>query len=99
MTDLQPPPIPDDAAFRETAAASGFDAWGQPIPSNRRGAAYEWLRSIGLTQEDAWSVTEASVHALEQDRPLSVFDVCQGKVDLTGAYRLLAILSTEPTDA
>ena len=75
---------------------TGLDALGHRVPASRTSAAYRWLRSsIGLSRQDAFSLSQSAAHKVAKDDPHGVFVSCDGLIDLTGAYRLLAILCTE----
>ena len=74
----------------------GFDAMGKPIPTNRREAAYVMLKEIGVERIAAFSCAERVAQKLERDQPYDAIAEAMKDVDLTGAYRLLAVLLTEP---
>lgn len=71
----------------------GFAALGKPVPANRKAAAYECLKDMGLDDaERRWSLIEAmSVH-VERDNPHAAMERAAKDVDVTGCYRLLATL-------
>ena len=75
-------------------AADGFDAIGKPVPEKRRDAAYQWLRSINVEREKAWSTVEMMAEHIQRDHPHEAMEAARKAVDLTGAYRLLALLLT-----
>lgn len=76
---------------------SGFGAMGHPIPDYRRQAAYEHCRDIGLDQERSWEVVNGMAEQLERDKPYEAMQAASGRIDLTGAYRIMAVLlTTEP---
>lgn len=73
---------------------SGFNAMGKPIGFDRRQAAYEAARQMGLGHAEAMSAVNSASYLLERDCPFEAQKVLMGKVDLTGAYRLFAHLLT-----
>lgn len=82
----------------------GFDAMGLPVPGNRLGAAYEAIREMNpaLSTEQAMTMAGTAAQAVERDRPYDVIhgggEVPVELLDLTGRYRLLAHLCTEPPE-
>lgn len=74
---------------------SGFNAMGHPIPEPRKQAAYNWLRTM-FSQDEARSLVDAVANKLERDEPYEAQEVVMEHLDLTGAYRLMAVLLTEP---
>jgi hypothetical protein len=81
------------------AVPEAFEAMGKPVPEDRRDAAYSWLRSIGIGREEAWQTVQQASTALERDHPHEVFKIAMQFIDLTGAYRLMALLLTSPAKA
>ena len=72
---------------------SGFDAMGKPVPMHRRTAALEHCRQMGLTNtEDAWNCVGGMAQQLERDRPYEAMAAGMKYLDLTGVYRLMAVL-------
>ncbi len=69
---------------------------GKPIPYDRRQAAFMAARSFGLDSPDAFHLIEAMALPLERDNPHDALHAALSAVDLTGAYRLMAHLLTEP---
>ena len=82
----------------DVSAATGLSALGSRVPAKRASAAYKWLRSLGLSQEQAWGLSQSAADKIARDAPHGVFVHCEGLIDLTGAYRLMAILCTDPGD-
>lgn len=74
-----------------------FNNMGKSIPAARRRAAYEWLRSPerGFDQHCAYNLVGAMAEQLERDKPFEAKMATFGKLDLTGTYRLIAILLTD----
>lgn len=87
-TILLPHPKPS------SGQADGFDAMGRPVPEKRRDNAYQWLRSIGVGREKAWDTVETMAGHIERDHPHEALEAARKVVDITGAYRLLALLLT-----
>lgn len=86
---------------REGKPNDGFDAMGHPVPSNRLSAAYTAYRDMvpNASTEEAMTAVGRFAELVERDEPFNIV----GKVgdpsglDLTGRYRILATLCTEPT--
>ena len=74
----------------------GFAAMGHPIPFYRRQAGYDTCRAIGLDESDAYSVVSTVSEALAKDRPYEAMKAGCVYLDLTGTYRLFAVLLTHP---
>lgn len=86
---------------RVTKAGSGdgFDAMGKPIPMFRRAVALAHCASMGVTdREDALSCVGGVAEQLERDKPYEAMACGMKYLDLTGTYRLMAVLltATEP---
>lgn len=80
----------------DSTVEDGFANMGKPIPAFRRQAAYDWLRSLGLTPERADKGVSGMCAALERDKPYDAMQAGMLVVDLTGTYRLMAVLLTSP---
>lgn len=72
----------------------GMDAMGHPVPHYRRENAYQWLRAIEVPKGIAWATVAATADRLERDKPYDAMTEASRTVDLTGAYRLIAMLLT-----
>jgi hypothetical protein len=70
----------------------GFNAMGKPIPINRRRNAYKTCREIGINHGEAWHCVNGMAEQLERDEPYHAIEIGMQYVDLTGCYRLLAVL-------
>lgn len=72
----------------------GFDAMGMPIPSERLARGDSHLREMApsLSTGERLSLIGRVANALERDRPYEAFELAQQKLDLTGTYRLVAVL-------
>lgn len=73
-----------------------MDNMGKPIPVSRKEVAYELLKEWDLTPTTATSVIGKMSEMLERDKPYEAMGACKDVVDLTGAYRLMAVLLTDP---
>ncbi len=78
----------------EIKGTDGFDAMGKPIPFYRRQAGFEHARQMGVTKGNAFSVVDAMCAGLERDEPYTAMEAGMKYVDLTGTYRLMAVLLT-----
>lgn len=73
-----------------------FNNMSKPIPNARRDVAYQWVRDMGIERAQAFSLVEAVSNHLERDHPHEAMEEACKVIDLTGAYRLLATLLTDP---
>jgi hypothetical protein len=73
-----------------------MDNMGKPIPVSRKEWAYELLKEWGLTPDTATGLISKMSEQLERDKPYEAMEACKDFVDLTGAYRLMAVLLTDP---
>lgn len=82
---------------------SGFAAMGHQVPMFRRAAAQEHLKDMGFTREgDAelrHDIVQRMSIQIERDNSHAAMEVAfEMGLDVTGVYRLLAVLlSAEPT--
>lgn len=65
---------------------------GQPLPSAARAVAYRHARSMGLNPASAWECINGMAEQLERDNPYEAIAVGMRCLDLTGTYRLMAVL-------
>lgn len=72
----------------------GFNAMGKPIPVARREAAYETCKEIGLDKARATECVRGIAEQLERDKPFEAQAVGMRHLDLTGTYRVMAVLLT-----
>ena len=71
----------------------GFNAMGKPVPIHRKLAADEHLKAMGVTDcEDRFHCIGLVSNRLERDDPYGAIHDAMKYVDLTGSYRLLAVL-------
>jgi hypothetical protein len=74
---------------------SGFDAMGKPIPAFRKEAAYQQAKEMGVdSADDRMSLVNSVSEHLERDHPYEAQAAAMQYLDLTGAYRLMAVLLT-----
>jgi len=72
----------------------GFDAMGKPIPYYRQQAGYDHCRQMGLSSERSFSVVGVMSEKLARDQPHAAMEEALGYLDVTGVYRLMAVLLT-----
>lgn len=84
---LGQPPVED---------CDGFNAFGQPVPTNRRLLADQHLIDMGVEDTNVRFATiqKMSDH-IERDNPYGAMEAGMRAIDLTGTYRLMAVLCTE----
>ena len=75
-----------------TSESNGFAAMGKPIPYNRKQAAYDAAKSMGV--EDCFGLVNSVSEQLERDKPFEALNAAHKHTDLTGAYRIVAHLLT-----
>lgn len=77
-----------------------FDALGKPVPYGHRARAADQAREMGLDLDGRGEVEFIGpiARAIENDRPNRALEHACKRLDLTGAYRLLAYLCTDPAD-
>lgn len=74
---------------------SAFDAFGHPVPTERQVAALDVaVEALGVSEFLADPVIREAAAYVEKDLPDKALLVLRNIVDLTGAYRLLAVMCT-----
>lgn len=73
---------------------SGFNKMGKPLGENARSEAYKHCKAIGLNSAKAWECVQAVASQLERDQPYEAQAAGMKFLDLTGTYRLFAVLLT-----
>jgi hypothetical protein len=75
---------------------SGFNAMGLPVPPERMGRALAHVREMapGINTEQATALVGRVAEALERDEPYQAQAEGMRVLDLTGTYRLMAVLLT-----
>ena len=79
---------------------SGFDAMGYDVPVHRLNKAAETVKEMlpHLKSEDVYTIVAKAAKFVRQDKPFEIVGAIRGldkdldKIDLTGRYRLLAVL-------
>jgi hypothetical protein len=80
-----------------TERMSAFDAMGKPISPDARQRGYDTCKEMGLTDSArAWECVSGMAAQLQRDKPYEAVEVGMRFLDLTGTYRLMAVLLTEP---
>lgn len=88
---------PENGAVRvpsvEVIGDSGFAAFGKPVPFYRRSAGNAHLKDMGVSDpEIRFSCIEAMSEAISRDDAHGAMNEAYKHVDVTGVYRLLAVL-------
>lgn len=79
----------------DAKAADGFKAFGKPVPYYRRDAAMAHCKQMGLTDTgQAMATIDRMSEAIRRDKPYEAMEAGMVYLDLTGTYRLLAVLCT-----
>lgn len=74
---------------------SGMDAMGKPIPFVRRAEADRLCKVMGLSNaDDRTACINGVANCLERDNPYEAMADGMKYLDLTGTYRLFAVLLT-----
>jgi hypothetical protein len=77
--------------------ADGMDAFGKPVPYFRREAGQQHCQQMGLTDTgQIMGMIDRMAEAIRRDKPYEAMEAGTTYLDLTGAYRLLAVLCCEP---
>ncbi len=74
----------------------GFNNMGKPISPFRRQAGYAHARQMGLSADHALAAVSGVAEQLERDKPYEAMAAGMKYMDLTGTYRLFAVLLVEP---
>lgn len=78
-----------------TALQTGFARMGKPIGYGPRAAAYEHCKAMGIADKaTAMQCVDQMAEQLERDQPYEAMNAGMRYLDLTGTYRLLAVLLT-----
>lgn len=79
----------------EVEGDSGFAAFGKPVPFYRRSAADAHMKAMGVTDAEArFTCIGAMSDAIARDDPHRAMQEAHKHLDVTGVYRLLAVLCT-----
>lgn len=87
----------------DPATTDGFGNMGKPIPDFRKDEAYRTCRQeFGMDASKSMGTVQGCAQSLERDKPYEAMEAAMKYgVDLTGAYRLIAVLlvhQEEPDD-
>jgi len=80
----------------EPAYEDGMNNMGKPIPDFRRENAYQDCKAMGLGSADAMAAVSETAEQLERDKPYEAQGRAMKYLDLTGMYRLFAVLLISP---
>lgn len=75
--------------------ADQFSMMGKPISPAVRQIGYEHCKEMGLDSGNAHNCVSAVSEQLERDKPYEAQAAGMKYLDLTGTYRLFAVLLTE----
>jgi hypothetical protein len=78
----------------DKATEDGFAAFGKDVPLYRQAAALAHCREIGLDTNKGTSVVSRMSEAIARDKPYEAMEAAMAHLDLTGTYRVLAVLCT-----
>lgn len=81
---------------KQAPVLDGFAAMGKPVPFWRRQIGHDHCIEMGLSSERAFTAVNAVSEALARDRPQEAMQEGMKYLDLTGTYRLFAVLLTAP---
>jgi len=77
------------------SSCDGFNAFGKPVSVARRLHADEHLVAMGVTDTGIrFATIQSMANAIERDKPYEAMSEGMRTVDLTGTYRLIAVLCT-----
>lgn len=78
-----------------TPSDDGFNAMGKPISFARRQKAYDHAKGMGVkSHADCFALVNGVAEQLERDKPYEAMAAGMKYLDLTGTYRLMAVLLT-----
>lgn len=77
----------------DALTAEGMAAFGKPVPTYRAQEAFRHCRDMGLTDTNkATGLINRMIECIERDEPYKAMEAGMAYLDLTGTYRLLAVL-------
>jgi len=82
---------------KRTQPLDPFLNMGRPIPMLRRQIAYEHCQEMGCDSATSWECVNGVAEMLERDKPYEAMAAGMVYLDLTGTYRIMAVLLTGPT--
>ena len=74
---------------------SEFSMMGRPIPFAARQVGFEHCIEMGADKDTAYECVGAVSEALSRDKPYEAMGAGMRYLDLTGTYRLMAVLLSE----
>lgn len=75
---------------------SGFNAMGKPVPEKRQVQAFSFvLNTVNNRYFDCTRFVLDVAEFLEADKPKEAMNLAMAHLDVSGAYRLLALLLTD----
>lgn len=69
-----------------------FNQMGKPIPMKARTEGYEHCKAMGISSARAMECVNAVAEQLARDKPYEAQAAAMKFLDLTGTYRLFAVL-------
>lgn len=84
---------------KKPEVVDGFANMGKEVPLFRRQAGLEHCKSMGLDTERSWSCVQQVSEALKRDEPYLAMEAGMRFLDLTGTYRIMAVLLTAEAPA
>lgn len=69
-----------------------FNAMGKPLHEEARSDAYTHCKAMGLSSARAWECVQGVANCLERDEPYEAQKFGMKFLDLTGVYRIFAVL-------
>lgn len=71
---------------------SPFNQMGKPIPATARSEGYSHCKDMGLNSARAMECVNGVSEQLQRDKPYEAMETGMKFLDLTGTYRLFAVL-------
>ena len=71
---------------------SGMNALGHPVPDYRKHNGYMEGKSMGLSSARSMECVSSMCEAIRRDMPYEAIQAGMKHLDLTGTYRMLAVL-------
>lgn len=71
---------------------SPFNRMGKPLGEDARSEGYKHCKAMGLNSAKAWECVASVAAQLERDEPYAAQAAGMRFLDLTGTYRLFAVL-------
>jgi hypothetical protein len=79
----------------DAGTVSPFNNMGKPIPEARKQAAYDCAKAMGIESADErMGLVGTVANYLERDQPYEAQQAALKRLDVTGMYRLIAVLLT-----